>query len=151
MVAVTKILDRPLKSRVGAFPDVFSMTITIVDLTARSRSEPRVRFRLIITGACYDDVCRVEKTKWYCRRRHFIPLVKIIKVIVIVCSRSCARIRRVRSRTNSPQDGQLSTCCRGISTQSSALNLLLQFIITIICVMAYNNTAIYYMHLKYVQ
>ena len=103
MVAVTKILDRPLKSRVGAFPDVFSMTITIVDLTARSRSEPRVRFRLIITGACYDDVCRVEKTKWYCRRRHFIPLVKIIKVIVIVCSRSCARIRRVRSRTKMKQ------------------------------------------------
>jgi len=75
VVAVTKILDRPLKSRVGAFPDVFSMTITIVDLTARSRSEPRVRFRLIITGACYDDVCRVEKTKWYCRQSGEIRVI----------------------------------------------------------------------------
>ena len=45
MVAVTKRFEsRPIKSRVGAFPDVFGMTNGIKG--TESRSEPRVRFRL---------------------------------------------------------------------------------------------------------
>ena len=46
MVAVTKRFEsRPIKSRVGAFPDVFGMTNGRFKGT-ESRSEPRVRFRL---------------------------------------------------------------------------------------------------------
>ena len=46
MVAVAKRFEgRPLKSRVGAFPDVFSSTNSRFKGT-ESRSEPRVRFRL---------------------------------------------------------------------------------------------------------
>jgi len=46
MVAVTKRFEsRPIKSRVGAFPDVFGMTNGRFKGT-ESGSEPRVRFRL---------------------------------------------------------------------------------------------------------
>jgi len=46
MVAVTKRFESgPIKSRVGAFLDVFSMTNGRFKGT-ESRSEPRVRFRL---------------------------------------------------------------------------------------------------------
>ena len=46
MVAVTKRFESgPIKSRVGAFPDVFSMTNSRFKGT-ENRSEPRVRFRL---------------------------------------------------------------------------------------------------------
>ena len=46
MVAVAKRFEgRPVKSRVGAFPDVFSSTNSRFKGT-ESRSEPRVRFRL---------------------------------------------------------------------------------------------------------
>ena len=44
MVAVAKRFEgRPVKSRVGAFPDVFSLTNSRFKGT-ESRSEPRVRF-----------------------------------------------------------------------------------------------------------
>ena len=46
MVAVTKRFEsRPIKSRVGGCPDVFSVTNGRFKGT-ESRSEPRVRFRL---------------------------------------------------------------------------------------------------------
>jgi len=46
MVAITKRFESgPVKSRVGAFPDVFGMTNGRFKGT-ESRSEPRVRFRL---------------------------------------------------------------------------------------------------------
>ena len=46
MVAVTKRFEsRPIKSRVGAFPDVFGMTNGRFKGT-ESGSEPRVTFRL---------------------------------------------------------------------------------------------------------
>jgi len=46
VVAVAKRFEgRPVKSRVGAFPDVFSSTNSRFKGT-ESRSEPRVRFRL---------------------------------------------------------------------------------------------------------
>jgi len=46
VVLVTKRFERrPVKSRVGAFPDVFSSTNSRFEGT-ESRSEPRVRFRL---------------------------------------------------------------------------------------------------------
>ena len=45
MIAVTKRLSGPIKSRVGAFPDVFGMTNGRFKGT-ESRSEPRIRFRL---------------------------------------------------------------------------------------------------------
>ena len=57
MVAVTKRFESgPIKSRVGAFLDVFSMTNGRFKGT-ESRSELRVRFDLrllnvVITGAC---------------------------------------------------------------------------------------------------
>ena len=47
MVAVTKIFESgPIKSRVGAFPDVLGITNGRFKGT-ESRSEPRVRFRLV--------------------------------------------------------------------------------------------------------
>ena len=46
MVAVTKRFESgPIKSRVGAFPDVLGVTNSRFKGT-KSRSEPRVRFRL---------------------------------------------------------------------------------------------------------
>jgi len=46
MIAVTNIFESgSIKSRVGAFPDVFGMTNSRFKGT-ESRSEPRVRFRL---------------------------------------------------------------------------------------------------------
>ena len=54
MVAVTKRFERgPVKSRVSAFPDVFSVTIFRLK-RAETRSEPRVRFRLA-TGECANN------------------------------------------------------------------------------------------------
>ena len=47
MIAVAKRFERrPIKSRVGAFPDVFSSTNSRFKGTESRRSEPRVRFRL---------------------------------------------------------------------------------------------------------
>jgi len=47
VVAVAKRFERrPIESRVGAFPDVFSSTNSGFKGT-ESRSEPRVRFRLV--------------------------------------------------------------------------------------------------------
>ena len=46
VVAITKRFERgPIKSRVSAFPDIFSMTNFRLART-KSRSEPRVGFRL---------------------------------------------------------------------------------------------------------
>ena len=53
MVAVTKRFEsRPIKSRVGAFPDVFGMTSGRFKGT-ESRSEPKVRFRLAARKSGY--------------------------------------------------------------------------------------------------
>ena len=47
MIAVTKRFESgPIKSRVGAFPDVFGVTNSRFKGT-ESGSEPRVRFRLV--------------------------------------------------------------------------------------------------------
>jgi len=53
MVAVTKIFESgPIKSRVGAFPDVLGITNGRFKGT-ESRSEPRVRFRLVARKSDY--------------------------------------------------------------------------------------------------
>jgi len=70
MVAVMKRFESgPIKSRVGAFPDVFGMRNGRFKGT-ESRSEPRVRFRLAAGkyGYYWVHVCQVEKTMWYCRQ-----------------------------------------------------------------------------------
>jgi len=54
MVSVTKRFESgPIRSRVGAFPDVFVMTNDRFKGT-ESRSEPRIRFRLVAgKSGCY--------------------------------------------------------------------------------------------------
>jgi len=60
MVAVTKRFESgPIKSRVGAFPDVFSMTNGRFKGT-ENRSEPRVRFRLAVVNSGY-ELCRYKR------------------------------------------------------------------------------------------
>ena len=72
MIAVTKRLESgPIKSRVGAFPDVFGVTNNRFKGT-ESRSEPRVRFRLAAGKSGYDwCVCKVRRFKRFreCGRR----------------------------------------------------------------------------------
>ena len=70
MVAVTKrFKSGPIQSRVGAFPNVFSTTISRFKGT-ESRSEPRVRFRLTAekSGYILVRVCQVKKKEWYQER-----------------------------------------------------------------------------------
>jgi len=54
MVSVTKRFESgPIRSKVGAFPDVFGMKIDRLKGT-ESRSEPRIRFRLAAgKSGCY--------------------------------------------------------------------------------------------------
>jgi len=62
VVAVAKRFERrPIESKVGAFPDVFSSTNSRFKGT-ESRSEPRVRFRLA-TGEFDSYWCMFVKWK----------------------------------------------------------------------------------------
>jgi len=78
VVAVAKRFEgRPVKSRVGAFPDVFSSTNSRFNGT-ESRSEPRARFRLA-TGEVGNFWCMFVKNIFIISRA--VDIIRIVYYI----------------------------------------------------------------------